>query len=328
MNRIWKSLAELRALKGGQHVPAIMVSTGFIMLGHGIMTPVLPQFCDMLGCSGLELGAAISAFGLARLVLNVPVSIGADRFGRKPLLVAGPLINSVGMLGCGTASCIEELVAWRLVAGAGNSAYLGAAQLWLSDIATPETRARIIGANHSALLCGVSAGPALGGFVADAAGSLHAPFFVVGVGAAAAGMQASRLPETRRVIRNNPNDEENNGARGAEGESGQKKTLGGGEEAMQRGASSSPSPWSREPREPPSTLALAHALVSDPSFGSASIANFTSFTLRQGGRNVLLSLFAMHTFEYGPGDLGLLYAAMAGIDLLMLAPSAHLAVSP
>ena len=104
MNRIWKSLAELRALKGGQHVPAIMVSTGFIMLGHGIMTPVLPQFCDMLGCSGLELGAAISAFGLARLVLNVPVSIGADRFGRKPLLVAGPLINSVGMLGCGTAS--------------------------------------------------------------------------------------------------------------------------------------------------------------------------------------------------------------------------------
>ena len=140
-------------------------------------------------------------------------------------------------------------------------------------------------------------------------------------------MQASRLPETRRVKIRNPNDE-NNGARGAEGESGQKKTLGGGEEAMQRWASSSPSPWSREPREPPSTLALAHALVSDPSFGSASIANFTSFTLRQGGRNVLLSLFAMHTFEYGPGDLGLLYAAMAGIDLLMLAPSAHLAVSP
>ena len=165
------------------------------------MTPVLPQFCDMLQCSGLELGAALSAFGLARLVLNVPVSVGADRFGRKPLLVAGPLVNSVGMLGCGTSGSIEELVAWRLVAGAGNAMYLGTAQLWLSDIATPETRARIIGANHSALLCGVSAGPALGGFVADATGSLSVPFFVVGAGAAAAGVQASRLPETRRPPR-------------------------------------------------------------------------------------------------------------------------------
>ena len=319
-----QSLAELRALKGGDQVPAIMVSTGCIMLGHGIMTPVLPQFCDMLQCSGLELGAALSAFGLARLVLNVPVSVGADRFGRKPLLVAGPLVNSVGMLGCGTSGSIEELVAWRLVAGAGNAMYLGTAQLWLSDIATPETRARIIGANHSALLCGVSAGPALGGFVADATGSLSVPFFVVGAGAAAAGVQASRLPETRRPTMPGHDRTSERGGAEKEEEEGETPLLS----SSSSSSSSPPSTSSLSPSSPPpSTFALARALATDPAFGSASLANFTVFTLRQGGRNVLLSLFAMHTFGYGPGDLGLLYAAMAGMDLLMIAPSAHIAVS-
>ena len=51
----------------------------------------------------------------------------------------------------------------------------------------------------------------------------------------------------------------------------------------------------------------------------------TSFTMRQGGRNVLLAVFAMQTYGYGVGELGMIYAAMAGLDLILVAPSAQLA---
>eukprot|EP01047_Picozoa_sp_COSAG01_P007398 COSAG01_NODE_281_length_19504_cov_129.173124_13_plen_84_part_00 len=46
------------------------------------------------------------------------------------------------------AGDIFELVFWRLVAGAGNAAYLGGVSMYLSDIATTENRGRILGANH------------------------------------------------------------------------------------------------------------------------------------------------------------------------------------
>ena len=151
----------------------------------------------MLGCSDWS-WRSYQRFGLARLVLNVPVSI-------RPVLVESSsrcwLINSVGMLGCGTASCVELVAEARRRRGQLCLPRCGAAlAIGYCDAGnTGEDNRR----EPQRALCGVSAGPALRGFVADAAGSLI-PFFVVGLGAAAAGMQASRLPETRRFdIRKN-----------------------------------------------------------------------------------------------------------------------------
>ena len=42
--------------------------------------------------------------------------------------VGGPLLSAVGMLGSGLSHSVPELLLWRLVAGAGNAAYLGGAQ--------------------------------------------------------------------------------------------------------------------------------------------------------------------------------------------------------
>jgi MFS family permease len=118
----------------------LMASTGLMMSGHGIITPVLPLIADNLGATAAQLGMSLSAFAAARLVLNVPLGIVADRYGRRVLLVAGPLVNAVGMVGSGWAASVPELVLWRLIAGAGNAAYLGGAQMYLNDVSTPENR--------------------------------------------------------------------------------------------------------------------------------------------------------------------------------------------
>ena len=167
------------------------------MAGQGIVSPVLPLYADSFGVSTALVGATVTAFGLARLVTNVPAGILADRSGRRWLLVGGPLITAAGMFGSGIAGSIWVLLAFRFVAGLGSALYMTGATIYLLDISGAEQRGRFIAANQGALLVGVGFGPALGGLLADRY-SLSTPFYVV----AAAGVVTAvysyfRLPETR-----------------------------------------------------------------------------------------------------------------------------------
>ncbi len=167
------------------------------MLGQGVISPVLPLYAESFGVGLAAIGVALSAFALARVVLNTPLGLLADRRGRRPLLVFGPVLVSAGMLGSALAPSLLVLSLWRLVAGAGSAMYMTGAMIYIADIAAPDQRARYIGTNQAALGLGVAIGPAVGGFLADRYG-LRAPFYLVAVSALVAGLYAAlRLSETR-----------------------------------------------------------------------------------------------------------------------------------
>ena len=48
------------------------------------------------GVGAAAVGSTISVYAIARLMMNLPAGMLADRFGRKPLLVWGPFITAVG----------------------------------------------------------------------------------------------------------------------------------------------------------------------------------------------------------------------------------------
>lgn len=185
---------------------AICVSTVFVMAGQGVISPVLPLYADSFGVSTAMIGASISAFGLARLITNVPAGILADRRGRRMLLIGGPFVTAAGMLGSGLSTSIWMLLAFRFIAGLGSGLYMTGAQIYLLDIAGPDQTGRFIATNQGALLVGLGFGPALGGLLADAYG-LAVPFFVV---AGAAFLTAIygylRLPETLASSPSEPTD--------------------------------------------------------------------------------------------------------------------------
>ncbi len=175
---------------------AICISTVFVMAGQGVISPVLPIYADSFGVSTAMIGATVTAFGLARLVTNVPAGLLADRRGRRMLLVGGPLVTAVGMAASGLANGIWVLLAARFVAGLGSGLYMTGAQIYLLDIAGPDERGRFIATNQGALLVGVGFGPAIGGLLADAYG-LSFPFYVVAAAALLTAVYGFiRLPET------------------------------------------------------------------------------------------------------------------------------------
>ncbi len=270
-------------LRENEHLVAISLSTVLVMAGQGVIAPVLPLFAREFGVGTAVIGLTLAVFGLARLILNVPLGVLSDRYGRRLLLVGGPIVTAIGMVGSGFAPTIETLLAWRFVAGAGSSMYMTGAMVYLTDISTPETRARFIGTNQGALLIGTAIGPAVGGIVAEFWG-LRAPFHVVGAAALVAAVYSwARLPETRGL------------------------GLAPPREAAPPGTKER-SEW--------------RAMVMSRDFLAVGFVTLVIFLTRTGSRQTLVPLLGEDELGLSPGDLGAIFTGMSIINVVLLTPAA------
>ena len=78
-----------------------LITPGFVALAAaalaffvagGLVLPIAPRFAKFaLETDSVGVGVAIGSFSVAALVLRPIVGWSADRFGRKPLLVVGPV---------------------------------------------------------------------------------------------------------------------------------------------------------------------------------------------------------------------------------------------
>lgn len=258
-------------------------ATFLVMAGQGVVSPVLPLYASEFGVGTTMVGLTITTFAAARLLLNVPAGYIADRFGRRAILIGGPAITSIGMIGSGMADSIWTLLVWRFVAGAGSALYMGGAMVYLMDIARPDQLSRYVATNQWALSLGVSMGPGIGGLVAERWG-LSAPFFVVGVTALAASVYSLfRLPET---LGTNP----------------------GGRSTVQ------------DDVDEAATLNARDLLFSRP-FVLLAAAAMTIFVARGGIRGTLMPLRAQEALGWGPSEIGLLFTLTGLMTLFTLMPA-------
>lgn len=263
-----------------------------VMAGQGVVSPVLPLFADSFGVSTAMVGATVTAFGLARLVTNVPAGLFADRNGRRLLLVGGPLITAVGMLGSGLSGSIWVLLAFRFVAGLGSGLYMTGAQIYVLDIAEPDQTARFIAINQAALLLGVSLGPALGGILADRYG-LASPFLVVAATALLTAVYGFvRLPETLAERPTHPT-----------GHSGRGEMADGSE------------PVTVEP------VGSRWSILGSVDFVAVALVSFAVFSIRAGVRQTLVPLQLNKEFGLGVDDLGVLFTVLGVIGIVLIGPA-------
>lgn len=254
----------------------LCVATGIIMLGQGVTSPVLPLYARSFGVSAASVGLTIAAFGLARMILNIPVGLASDRFGRRLVLVGGPLVVAVGSVLSATAGDLWQLLLWRFLAGAGSAMYMTGAAAFLTDIADPGNRARMMGLNQGSLLAGTSFGPAVGGLVADV-WDFRAPFYVVGSLAGLCAVWAFRsIPESHSTA----SRAEDSTARSGRG-------------------------W----------LFDTYSLATNLPFFLISMVTLGTFMTRTGGRQTILPLLGADRFDLSPGSLGLLFTLMSFLNL-------------
>lgn len=158
----------------------------FVMVGFGVVVPVLPVYVRSFDVGYLEVGAVVSAFALMRFVASPFCGRLIDLFGERTLLAIGIGIVAVSSGLVGLAHSYLEVLLLRGAGGIGSAMFTVSAMTLLLRSTSPGMRGRSVGFYQGGFLIGGMAGPAIGGVLATI--SLTAPFFFYAATLAVAGL--------------------------------------------------------------------------------------------------------------------------------------------
>jgi MFS transporter, DHA1 family, multidrug resistance protein len=147
----------------------------FVMVGFGVVIPVLPVFVRSFDVGYTEVGAVVSAFALMRLIASPFCGKFIDVAGERTILAVGIGIVAVSSAMVGLAQSYLEVLLLRGAGGIGSAMFSISAMTLLLDTTPQSMRGRAVGFYQGGFLIGGMAGPALGGLLAVI--SLRAPFF-------------------------------------------------------------------------------------------------------------------------------------------------------
>lgn len=166
-----------------------------VMLGYGMIQPVLPFLITKLGAGGREMGILASVYAAMQLVCAPFWGTLSDRIGRRPVLLTGVLGYAITMFIFGLSTRFWMLFVARAFSGVLSSATMPTAMAYLSDNLPEKERAGAMGKLGAAVGLGVVLGPLLGGILST--DSLSLPFFTgSGLALLALGLIYILLPES------------------------------------------------------------------------------------------------------------------------------------
>lgn len=145
---------------------AVMSALFLVALDQTIVSTALAAIVKEFN-SFSSLGFIVTAYMLTTTVTVPLAGKLSDMYGRKPLLLAGVSIFTIGSLLSGLAPTVEWLIAWRALQGIGGGIITANAFTIVGDLFPPKQRGKwqgLIGA-----VFGVSSvvGPLLGGWLTD-----------------------------------------------------------------------------------------------------------------------------------------------------------------
>ena len=112
------------------------------MLGLFLLLPVFAVAAQGLkgGHDPLWVGVALGMYGLTQAFMQIPFGLASDRWGRRPVVLAGLCLFVAGSVVCAVSDDIFWVTIGRAIQGSG--AISAAVTAWLADATRPEVRTR------------------------------------------------------------------------------------------------------------------------------------------------------------------------------------------
>jgi len=192
---------------GASHLPAAPLHERGITILVGLFMMLQPLATDLYlaslpGLSSrfdvppttvqLTLSVFIAAFGAMQLVSG-PMS---DRWGRRPVLLAGVALYVVASLACAASPGIGLLIVARFAQAIGCCTVVVVSRAIIRDTFEPAAGARALALASTLLSIGPVAGPIVGSLLEVRFGFRAAFVFIATLGAILLVVAARRLPET------------------------------------------------------------------------------------------------------------------------------------
>jgi len=168
--------ANLRTYAGRLDSRIYPIAVSFAATGAsiGIIIPCMPLLIQLLHIPSSQFGLVVSAFGLSKLIGNIPAAYLVDRYGRKLAMNAGLGLVSVGIGGISAALLPgfgwPWLIACRFFTGLGVANFMAGSFMYVNDISTTLNRSRSMAPIMAGFQAGMALGPAIGGVLIDQVG--------------------------------------------------------------------------------------------------------------------------------------------------------------
>lgn len=169
------------------------------LLGFGIIIPLLPRYVPNFTEHPVKVTLLFSVFSIFQFVGAPVLGALSDRYGRRPVLIVSQFGSAFGYLLLAFAtqfsfspSTTLALVYLSRIIDGFTGGNISTAQAYVSDVTTPQNRAKGMGLLGAAFGIGFTAGPFLGGLL-----GLKAAYAAAALSAAAAMLTYFRLPESR-----------------------------------------------------------------------------------------------------------------------------------
>lgn len=161
-------------------VRASLAGTFIIMVGFGILSPILPLYARSFGVELDAVGVLIAAFSLTRLAVDPFTGIIIDRLGERRAVVTGAVVVGVTTGLAATAESFPLLVVFRGLGGAGSAIFFAGLLSYMLRVIPGEQLGRVMSVWYGAFNVGIIAGEPLGGLFAHRFGAVSTLWIYAG----------------------------------------------------------------------------------------------------------------------------------------------------
>jgi MFS family permease len=278
------SRAETWALIGCQPLP---------QLANMALLPSLGAMRADLGLSYAELGWVVAAFGIARLIVDLPAGNLAARWNPRSVLISAIGLSIVGSVAGVFATNAWQIALVRLLIGVGSAVAQAMLLAWIVGGSGRAGRGRVLSQSEAFFSLTGLVVPALGGVLATSLLGWRVAF-VLGAAAASMGLLAI-------VLGTRPSSAARAVGLSMTGESRPARAR-----LSEPGASASgraqPARWS-ELRSGGKVLLAAY------------LATFVVFFCRNGMLNAVLPVLGAERFNFQPFEIGLLFSVINALGI-------------
>ncbi|WP_166503959.1 MFS transporter [Carboxydothermus islandicus] len=153
----------------------LIASMAIIMVGFGVVIPILPYYVKHFQATSLHMGLLMSVYAIMQFIFSPLWGRISDQKGRKPIFLVGIAGFIISFILFGLAQSLWMLFAARIIGGVLSSATMVTAMAYIADTTTEDERAKSMGLMEAAMGIGMILGPMLGGFLSEF--GLPVPFF-------------------------------------------------------------------------------------------------------------------------------------------------------
>jgi MFS transporter, DHA1 family, multidrug resistance protein len=143
----------------------LMATTAIGPTSLNILVPAVPELSHQFGAPPATMQLTVSLFLIGLAFAQLVMGPLSDRFGRRPVMLAGLSLNVLASIMAIVTPTVESIIAARILQAIGASAGIVVARAMIRDLFPRERAASVLGLVATVMVAAPTFGPLIGGLL-------------------------------------------------------------------------------------------------------------------------------------------------------------------